>query len=86
MSKSTGNFMTIREAVDQYGADATRLAMASSSLNTISDGSFELKSCDASVLNLYTEIEQIKKLLNNEFRDSLNIWDKYIINKTKQSF
>jgi leucyl-tRNA synthetase len=28
MSKSTGNFMTIVEAIGEYGADATRLALA----------------------------------------------------------
>lgn len=28
MSKSTGNFMTLIECVEQYGADATRLTFA----------------------------------------------------------
>ena len=28
MSKSTGNFMTLAEGLDKYGADATRLALA----------------------------------------------------------
>eukprot|EP01039_Chlorochromonas_danica_P018240 gene18240-21883_t len=28
MSKSTGNFMTVEEAINEYGADATRLAFA----------------------------------------------------------
>lgn len=28
MSKSTGNFMTLKDAVEKYGADATRVALA----------------------------------------------------------
>lgn len=85
MSKSTGNFMTIRQALDKFGSDATRLAMASSSLNTIGDSSFEIASCDASVLTLYTEMQIIKSIVDYEFReDHSNVWDKYTINKVRQ--
>ena len=33
MSKSTGNFLTLREAIDRYSADGMRLALADAGKN-----------------------------------------------------
>lgn len=39
MSKSTGNFMTIRQCINKYGTDASRLALADSG-DTLDDANF----------------------------------------------
>lgn len=63
MSKSTGNFMTIREAVELYGADATRLALADSG-DTLLDANFAGDTANACILRLTKEEVWLKELLN----------------------
>lgn len=40
MSKSTGNFMTLRECMNQFGIDASRLALGDSG-DTMDDANFD---------------------------------------------
>lgn len=40
MSKSEGNFLTIRQCIDKYGVDATRLALADSG-DSLDDSNFD---------------------------------------------
>lgn len=86
MSKSTGNFMTMSDAVNKYGADATRLALADAG-DSIEDANFEDSTANAAILRLYTLLEwseeQIKKI------DSLrtgeyNFYDKVLENELNQ--
>ncbi|KAJ3102434.1 cytosolic leucyl tRNA synthetase [Phlyctochytrium planicorne] len=56
MSKSTGNFMTLRDSIDRYGSDATRFAMADAG-DGVEDANFLHKTADAAILKLYTEKE-----------------------------
>ena len=56
MSKSTGNSMTLREGVEKFGADATRIALADAG-DGMDDANFEENSADAAVLRLFTERE-----------------------------
>ena len=56
MSKSTGNFLTLRDAVSRYGADATRIALADAG-DGIEDANFSLESANAAILRLHTIIE-----------------------------
>lgn len=53
MSKSEGNFFTMRELVDGYSADALRLALANSG-DTLEDANFIKKDLDNSILKLTT--------------------------------
>jgi leucyl-tRNA synthetase len=53
MSKSTGNFLTLSEAVKKYGADATRIAMADAG-DGIEDANFDERVADSSILRLFT--------------------------------
>jgi len=55
MSKSTGNFMTLRQAIDKWGADATRLALADAG-DGIEDANFDHATANASILRLHTLI------------------------------
>ncbi|KAJ1674812.1 cytosolic leucyl tRNA synthetase [Spiromyces aspiralis] len=58
MSKSTGNFMTLRECVCKYGADATRLSLADAG-DGLDDANFEESTANATILRLYTLYEWI---------------------------
>lgn len=60
MSKSQGNFITLRKAVDNYGASITRF-IACQAGDDIDDGNFNEKDVDSSVLSLYAEIQNWKK-------------------------
>ena len=56
MSKSTGNSLTLREAVEKFGADATRLALADAG-DGIEDANFDEKTANANILRLFTLID-----------------------------
>ncbi|KAF9947274.1 cytosolic leucyl tRNA synthetase [Modicella reniformis] len=62
MSKSTGNFMGLAEAVEKYGADATRLAMADAG-DSGEDANFEDGTANAAILRLHTLTEWIQETL-----------------------
>ncbi|KAL1902737.1 cytosolic leucyl tRNA synthetase [Sporothrix stenoceras] len=52
MSKSTGNFLTLRESTEKFGADATRVALADAG-DGIEDANFEESVANATILRLY---------------------------------
>lgn len=56
MSKSTGNFLTLRDGVIKFGADATRLALADAG-DGIEDANFDEMSANATILRLHTLLE-----------------------------
>ena len=53
MSKSTGNFMTLEEAIQEYGADATRLALADAG-DSVEDANFLHDIANGAILRLFT--------------------------------
>ena len=40
MSKSTGNFMTLGQCIDEFGTDASRIALADAG-DTLDDANFD---------------------------------------------
>lgn len=52
MSKSTGNFLTLRDAVAKFGADATRIALADAG-DGIEDANFEETVANSNILRMY---------------------------------
>ncbi|KAI3378192.1 hypothetical protein SNEBB_004661 [Seison nebaliae] len=56
MSKSTGNFLTLRQSIERYSADATRLCLADAG-DGIEDANFRFDSAELIMLRLYTLIE-----------------------------
>jgi leucyl-tRNA synthetase len=52
MSKSTGNFLTLRDATVKFGADATRIALADAG-DTIEDANFEETVANSNILRMY---------------------------------
>lgn len=88
MSKSQGNFMTLKEAVNKYGADATRNALAEAG-SGMDDANFNEKNADMAVRRLYTEREWIKKMIEQikdyDKRDEKgSIWDFILVEEIKQ--
>ncbi|KAI8142765.1 leucyl-tRNA synthetase [Fennellomyces sp. T-0311] len=83
MSKSTGNFMTMSDAVAKYGADATRFALADAG-DSVEDANFEDSTANAAILRLYTLLEwceeQIAKV-DNLRTGEYDFYDKVFINE-----
>lgn len=53
MSKSDGNFLTLRDTVDKYSADASRIAIADAG-DLLDDANMEESVANAAILKLYT--------------------------------
>jgi len=66
MSKSTGNFLTIKGAVDKFGADATRIALAEAG-DGMSDANFEESVANANILKLF----ELRKWCEEMTRDAV---------------
>ncbi|KAJ1547846.1 cytosolic leucyl tRNA synthetase, partial [Cladochytrium tenue] len=62
MSKSTGNFMSLYDSIERYGADATRFALADAG-DGLDDANFLCKTADDAVLKLHTEKELFEEML-----------------------
>ncbi|KAI7877197.1 leucyl-tRNA synthetase [Lichtheimia hyalospora FSU 10163] len=83
MSKSTGNFMTMSDAIQKYGADATRFALADAG-DTIEDANFEDSTANAAILRLYTLLEWCEEQLNKVDKlrtGELNFYDRVFENE-----
>jgi len=64
MSKSTGNFLTLREAVEKFSADGMRLSLADAG-DSVEDANFVESMADAGILRLYTLLEWVKEIVDN---------------------
>lgn len=72
MSKSLGNFFSLREIVDKYSADAVRLTLANGG-DTIEDANIVMKEFDMAILKLTTLeqwMEEHFKLMEHMREDS----------------
>ncbi|KAF8522737.1 hypothetical protein BU17DRAFT_86642 [Hysterangium stoloniferum] len=65
MSKNTGNFLTLRDGVKKFGADATRLALADAG-DGIEDANFDEMSANAMILRLHTLLEWCSETIQSE--------------------
>ncbi|KAI4291390.1 leucyl-tRNA synthetase [Pancytospora philotis] len=61
MSKSDGNFLSVEDALERYGASATRMCLALCG-DTNEDANFEESTVNALVLKLYTLCKTVEKL------------------------
>ncbi|GAB6023880.1 Leucine--tRNA ligase, cytoplasmic [Chamberlinius hualienensis] len=62
MSKSTGNFLTLTDAVDKFSADGTRLTLADSG-DTVEDANYMESVADAGILRLFTFLDWVNEIL-----------------------
>ena len=83
MSKSTGNALTLRQAVEKFGADACRISLADAG-DGIEDANFEEKTANANILRLHTLLDWCQETYDE--RDKLrtgpkdNFWDRVFEN------
>ncbi len=84
MSKSTGNSLSLRQSVEKFGADATRLSLADAG-DGIEDANFEEKTANANILRLHTLIDWCAEVVAN--KDKLrsgpkdSFWDRSFENQ-----
>ncbi|KAK9480881.1 hypothetical protein V1514DRAFT_361632 [Lipomyces japonicus] len=64
MSKSTGNFLTLHDIVDKFGADVSRIALADAG-DTFEDANFDESNANAMILRLYTAREWAEDQVKN---------------------
>ena len=82
MSKSKGNFIMLRQAVNTYGADCTRIACADAG-DSMDDANFVSKTAEDFIMRLTTLVDQCKELTTKvaEFRTGeFTIFDKIFAN------
>ena len=87
MSKSTGNFLTLRDCVEKFGADASRVALAEAG-DSLDDANFTEETANNAVLKLYTLHRWIKEQLEHvgEMRSGeYNYFDRMFDNKINQA-
>lgn len=65
MSKSTGNFLTLKDSVEKYGADATRIAFADAG-DAIEDANFDETVANSNILRLFTLKEWMEEIVKDE--------------------
>ncbi|XP_026090061.1 leucine--tRNA ligase, cytoplasmic-like [Carassius auratus] len=65
MSKSTGNFLTLSQAISKFSADGMRLALADAG-DTVEDANFVEAMADAGILRLFTWVEWVKEMIANQ--------------------
>ncbi|KAK3002424.1 hypothetical protein RJ639_022209 [Escallonia herrerae] len=65
MSKSTGNFRTLRQAIEEFSADATRFSLADAG-DGMDDANFVFETSNAAILRLTKEISWMQEVLDAE--------------------
>merc|ERR1712048_889745 len=73
MAKSTGNFLTLTDAIDKFTADGMRLALADAGDSWGEDANFVESDADAALLRLYNLLQFITDLLNKSETEFPNI-------------
>ncbi|KAI1329187.1 leucyl-tRNA synthetase [Xylariaceae sp. FL0255] len=82
MSKSTGNFLTLRDSVEKYGADATRISLADGG-DGIEDANLEETVANATILRLF----ELRKWCQETLEDTTlrtgayGLFDKMFLNE-----
>jgi leucyl-tRNA synthetase len=89
MSKSEGNFLTIKSCIDKYGVDATRIALADAG-DSLDDANFDELVAESMILRLYVFerwiAEEIKKLqieggIDFTLDNQRDLWDNILENE-----
>ena len=83
MSKSTGNFLTLKDCIEKFGVDATRITLADAG-DGLDDANFETDVANASILKLFTLEKWIQENIKLAIPDgqidfaphrTLDLWD-----------
>lgn len=65
MSKSTGNFKTLKQAIRDFSADATRFSLADAG-DGVDDANFVFETANAAILRLTKELAWMKEVMDAE--------------------
>ncbi|KAJ0976260.1 hypothetical protein J5N97_018225 [Dioscorea zingiberensis] len=65
MSKSTGNFRTLRQAIEEFSSDATRFSLADAG-DGMDDANFVFETANAAILRLTKELSWMEEVLTAE--------------------
>ncbi|KDR74066.1 hypothetical protein GALMADRAFT_141803 [Galerina marginata CBS 339.88] len=65
MSKGTGNSLSLREGIEKFGADATRLTLADAG-DGIEDANFEEKAANANILRVHTLLAWCEEMVKDQ--------------------
>lgn len=94
MSKSDGNFLTLRDAINLFGVDATRLTLADAG-DGLDDANFDREMANQAILKLFTLEEWMKKNIKLACPDgkcdykagaeNMDLWDKIFDNAINQA-
>ncbi|CAD6188440.1 unnamed protein product [Caenorhabditis auriculariae] len=89
MSKSTGNFMTLEEAIERFSADGMRLSLADAG-DGLEDANFVFSMADAAILRLFNLIEWVKDMValrsSNSFRKGVSTFaDRVFLNEMNKA-
>lgn len=94
MSKSTGNFLTVRDCIEQFGVDATRITLADAG-DGLDDANFDTDVATATILKLYVLEKWIKEKIEAAIPDgkvdfaeskaNQDLWDKIFENAMNQA-
>lgn len=68
MSKSSGNFLTIRDCIEKFGVDATRITLADAG-DGLDDANFDTDVANATILKLFTLEKWIQDNVKNAIPD-----------------
>ena len=88
MSKSVGNFLTLRDCIDKYGVDATRMALADAG-DSLDDSNFDEMVANSAILRLFVFEKWIQDELKKNLPEVLDfaqqpaydLWDTILANE-----
>ncbi|KNC49373.1 leucyl-tRNA synthetase [Thecamonas trahens ATCC 50062] len=66
MSKNTGNFLSLRDAIETYSADATRIVLADAG-DGLDDANFEEAAANKAILRLTAFVALVEETLSGDF-------------------
>ncbi|XP_062514708.1 leucine--tRNA ligase, cytoplasmic-like isoform X2 [Corticium candelabrum] len=88
MAKSTGNFLTLQQAVEKFGADAMRFNLADAG-DSIEDANFVEKHANATILRLHGLVDWTKEALaslkQHRENDELTFYDRVFESEINQA-
>jgi len=64
MSKSVGNFLTVRDCIEKFGVDATRVALADAG-DGLDDANFDENVANSAILRLFVFEKWVKDEIKN---------------------
>jgi leucyl-tRNA synthetase len=93
MSKSEGNFFTLKDCITKFGADATRFALADAG-DSLDDANFEESVANAAISRLYNFERFIADVASSKDSEpTYDLWDSlfenelfHLVNTVKQSY